>query len=324
MAEINSPGSADQELTRTLLRCNYSGITRADLRDEAGQPLTDKPNPVPSYALLYRESIRNRWDVFELDFSQDRTDWTTTMAGDERDSFLGIVASFLHGTRQLETDLPVFMIGATEEHKPPLACEIETQARHMTFLIRFFREAVDVQGTDVMAVLDETFPWVQETFIGPFGLLAHQAEDLRRNPYDARARVRYGTTCFLWIQGTLATSFLSVLSGYVEGRDVLPAFRVGARAVYRDHKLHSRCGTLFLQDALRRDPGMVSEIHDTLRTILTFSGVSSRRPFHEPLSWSEEEMRLLLCSELRRRCDELGITLPTDLENLLVPIERRG
>jgi hypothetical protein len=56
-------------------------------------------------------------------------------------------------------------------------------------------------------------PAISEAFVpssrrgwhyGPFGLLACQADEVRRNPSDERARVRYGTTCFLWIEGVLA------------------------------------------------------------------------------------------------------------------------
>ncbi|NTY63197.1 ribonucleotide reductase [Mycolicibacterium sphagni] len=323
MRELEAPGSVDYETTRWLLRPDSIAITRADLRGARGEAVSDDLSTPSTFVLLYREYLRYRWDVFELAFSQDHEDWTTAMTADERESFLGIAVSFHHGSRQLEIDLPVFMIGAAEEHRLHLAAQIETQARHTTFFGRFLCEAVGVQCTNAMELLDQTFPWVQETFIGPFGLLAHQAEELGRKPDDQLAQVRYGTTCFLWIEGVLAKSFLSVLMGFAAGRGLLPTFLVGARATYLDHSRQVRGGLLFLQDALRRDPAVVSEIHDTLHTILTVSGVSSRRSFHEPLGWSEDEMRLLVCSHLRRRCDVLGIALPADLENLLVPIQQK-
>ena len=132
------------------------------------------------------------------------------MTDDERESFVGIASGFHHGERQVEIELPVFMIGATEEEKLHIAAQIEDEARHTVFFDRFYREVVGIEGADIMEVLDKTFPWVQETFVGPFGLLAYQADELRRNPYDQRARVRYGTTYFLWIEGVLALSVMKV------------------------------------------------------------------------------------------------------------------
>ncbi|WP_328358352.1 hypothetical protein OG976_04315 [Mycobacterium sp. NBC_00419] len=322
MTEVEVPISVYHERTRSLFKRDYIAITRADLA--GGGSAGDDVNAPSAFVLLYRQSLATRWDVFGLDFSQDHIDWAHDVTADERDSFLGIAASFLHGASQLEADLPAFMIGAAEEHKLHLAAQVEAQARHTVFLGRFFREAVGVQVADVTAMLDETFPLAQETFVGPFGLLAFQADEVRRNPADVRARVRYATTCFLWIQGVLATSFLSVLMGFAAGRALLPTFLDGAWATYTDHTRHLRGGLIFLQDALRRDPTVVSEIHDTLRTILTISGVSSRSYFHEPLGWSEDEMRLLVCSSLRRRCDELGLALTPDLERLLVPVEQKA
>ena len=85
-------------------------------------------------------------------------------------------------------------------------------------------------GDDIMSVLDASFPWVSETFVGPFGLLAYQADELRLNPYDERARVRYGTTYFLWIEGVLALSVMKVTLSYARGRGLLPAYCTGFTA----------------------------------------------------------------------------------------------
>lgn len=320
MTEVEAPISVQNERTRALFKAGSIGITRAGL--SGIDTNADDLNGPSAFVLLYRQYLKNRWDVFELDFGQDRKDWTRAVTDDERESFAGIAASFLHGSRQLETDLADFLAGCAEEHKLHIAAQIETQARHTMYFGRFMREVLAVDGAGAVSLLDNTFPLVQETFVGPFGLLAFQAEELRRDPSDVGARVRYATTCFLWIQGVVATSFLSVLMGFAAGRGLLPAFLEGARAIYLDHARQVRGGLLFLQQELQRDPTVVNEIYDTLRTILIVSGVSSRRVFHEPLGWSEDEMRLLASSSLRRRCSELGITLRADLESLLVPISR--
>jgi ribonucleoside-diphosphate reductase beta chain len=76
----------------------------------------------------------------------------------------------------------------------------------------------------------------------------------------------------------------------------------------------------YRQDAVRNDPTMLKEIHDTLRTILMISAVSSRTVYYEPLGWTEEEVRVLLMQQLRRKCNDVGISLSQELEDLLVQI----
>jgi len=131
---------------------------------------------LPDFTTLYRKYLKQRWNVYDLDFTQDKIDWTEKMSEDERQSFIAISSGFHHGERQVEIELPVFMIGASEEEKLHIAAQIEDEARHTVFFDRFYREVVGMPGDDIMGVLDASFPWVSETFVGPFGLLAYQAE----------------------------------------------------------------------------------------------------------------------------------------------------
>jgi len=185
------------------------------------------------------------------------------------------------------------------------------------FFDRFYREVVGLGGQDIMSVLDASFPWVAETFISPFGLLAYQAEELRHDPYDERARVRYGTNYFLWIEGVLALSVMKVTLSYARWKGFLPAYYTGFTATCRDESRHVQGGMRYLQDAVRKDPSMIREIHDTLRTILFASGVRSRRIYFEPLGWTDAEVNMLFQQQLRRKLNDVGISLPEDLERLL-------
>src|ERR1700758_4722974 len=213
MAERKSPTAVLHEGPRALTDQQVRQIEGADLAEVLDVDIDDvieyvhkDMRSLPDYTTLYRKYLKQRWDVYDLDFSQDRIDWTEKMTDAERNSFLAIASGFHHGERQVEIELPVFMIGATEEEKLHIAAQIEDEARHTSFFDRFYREVVGIEGNDIMEVLDKTFPWVQETFVGPFGLLAYQADEVRQNPYDERARVRYGTNYFLWIEGVLGRS----------------------------------------------------------------------------------------------------------------------
>jgi ribonucleoside-diphosphate reductase beta chain len=310
------PRSLTDRQEQAIDSVDLDGVGRLDI-DDVIEYLHKGLKRLPDYTTLYRKYLKQRWDVYDLDFTQDAVDWRERMTEAERQSFSAISSGFHHGERQVEIELPVFMMGASEEEKLHIAAQIEDEARHTVFFDRFYREVIGFEGADIMEVLDATFPYVAETFISPFGLLAYQAEELRQNPYDQRARVRYGTTYFLWIEGVLALSVMKVTLSYARLRGFLPAYYTGFTATCRDESRHVQGGMRFLQDAVRRDPTMLTEIHDTLRTILHASGVQSRRIVYEPLGWTEAEVGVLFKQQLRRKCNDIGISLAPDLEELL-------
>src|SRR5258708_20902171 len=249
------------------------------------------------------------------------------MTEDERQSFMASASGFHHGGRQVEIELPVFMIGASEEEKIHIAAQVEDEARHTVFFDRFYREVVGLQGDDIVEVVDALFPWVFEAFVGPFGLLGCQADEVRRNPHDERARVRYGTNYFLWIEGVLALSVMKVTLSYARWRGFLPGYYTGFTATCRDESRHVQGGMRYLQDAVRKDPTMINEIHDTLRTILALSGVASREIIYEPLGWTQDEVQLLFFQQLHRKLNDVGIDLAPDIENMIQhvqPVLARG
>ena len=77
----------------------------------------------------------------------------------------------------------------------------------------------------------------------------------------------------------------------------------------------------YLQDAVRKDPTMINEIHETLRTILSLSGVNSRQIYYEPLGWTEDEVRMLFFQQLRRKLNDVGIDLAPDIEEMLQMVQ---
>ncbi|NUS02868.1 MAG: ribonucleotide reductase, partial [Nonomuraea sp.] len=180
MTELNDVAESD-----------LRGIRDLDIDDVLAYVHRDLKR-LPDYTELYKRYLRQRWDVYDLDFSQDVIDWRERMTQEERDAFVGISAGFHHGERQVEVELPVFMLGGSEESKIYMSSQIEDEARHTVFFDRFYREVVGMPGDSVQEVLDNSFEHVSETFVGPFGLLAYQADELRKDPEDPAARVRYG------------------------------------------------------------------------------------------------------------------------------------
>ncbi|MFC4950663.1 ribonucleotide reductase [Pseudonocardia sp. GCM10023141] len=276
---------------------------------------------LPGYMDLYRRYLRQRWDVYDLDFTKDADDWKHRMTEAERESFIAISSGFHHGERQVEIELPVFMLGGSEESKIYMSSQIEDEARHTVFFDRFYREVVALPGETIQDVLDASYPYVSETFVGPFGLLASQADELRRDPQDEAARVRYGTTYFLWIEGVLALSVMKITLSYCRTRGFLPGYLAGFTATCRDEARHVQGGMRFLRDAVRAEPSMLLEIHETLRTILSMNGAVSRRMALDSLGWDPDEVRRLMIRQLNMKCSDVGIDLPPDIQQQLQNIE---
>ena len=276
---------------------------------------------MPDYESLYRRYLRQRWDVYELDFAADRDDWHEKMTDDEREAFLAVSAGLHHGERQVEIELPVFMMGGTLEEQVYLASQVEDEARHSVFFNRFYREAVGIPGDSISEVLDASFGYVSETFVGPFGLLAYQAEELRDRPQDQAARVRFGTTYFLWIEGVLALSVMKITLGFCRRRGLLPGYYAGFTATCRDEARHVQAGMRFLSDSVRRDPAMLAEIHSTLRVILRL-GAAASRPFkYEPMGWTAADVQALMTAQFRRKLASAGIPIPLDISLLVRSVQ---
>ena len=101
---------------------------------------------LPSPLDLYARYLKQRWNVYELDFSQDAIDWHEKMTQEERDAFIGIASGFHHGERQVEVDLMPFLMAGSEDEKIYLTSQLEDEARHTVFFDRFYKEVVGVPG----------------------------------------------------------------------------------------------------------------------------------------------------------------------------------
>ena len=179
----------NSEARQMLEEARLGDVGKVNIDDMLEYVHEDMPK-LPEYLDLYSRYLRQRWNVDELDFTQDKVDWREKMTEEERTSFLAIASGFHHGERQVEIELPVFMLGANEEQKIFISSQIEDEARHTVFFDRFYREVVGLDGDGIMGVLDQSYQWITETFVGPFGLLAYLADDLRKDPDDHRKRVR--------------------------------------------------------------------------------------------------------------------------------------
>ncbi|MCY4483999.1 MAG: hypothetical protein OXC12_14075 [Spirochaetaceae bacterium] len=309
---VNGAPEREPSFAYTDLR----GIGRVDI-DELLDYVHDSAREFPSYLRLYEKYLKQRWDVTELDFATDARDWNERMSAEERETFLKMASGFHHGERQVTVCLGPLLMGIPEDYKIFLASHLEDEARHTIFFDRFYREVVGMPGDTIMDLLDESYPFVGDGFVGPFGLLAYLTDDLRRNPYDQHLLMQYAVTYMLWIEGVLALSSMKVTLGFARDRRVLPAYYAGFTATCRDEARHVQAGLRFIRELLNDDPGLVRDLHETMRTLLTFANTGSMRVDLGVLGWSAEREKAFRGRQLRKKLNLVGVALPADVEEMI-------
>jgi len=306
---------ADEKLEQ-IEAVDLAGLGRADI-DDVIEYVHVPTARLPQWLGLYDRYLRQRWNVNDLDFSIDAADWHERMTDDSRNSFLSIASGFHHGERQVAVELAPLMFGVPEDYKIFLASHLEDEARHTVFFDRFYREVVGLEGDGIMDILDGSWPYIQETFVGPFGLLAYLTDDLRHNPYDKHLQMKYATCYVIWIEGVLALSVMKITLNYARDFKVLPGFYTGFTATCRDEARHVQGGLRFVRHLLDEDPAYVKDLHDTLRCLLTMSAARSSYIYYEPLGWSDDRVTELFMNQLHRKLGMVGVTLPADMEQML-------
>jgi len=306
---------AEETLDR-IESLDLASLGRADI-DDVLEYVHVPTARLPGYRSLYDRYLRQRWNVNELDFTPDKADWSERMTDDSRNSFLSIASGFRHGERQVAVELAPLLFGVPEDYKIFLTSHLEDEARHTVFFDRFYRDVVGLEGDGIMAVLDGSWPYIQETFVGPFGLLAYLTDDLRRDPYNKHLQMKYATTYIIWIEGVLALSVMKITLNYARDYKVLPTFYTGFTATCRDEARHVQAGLRFVRELLAEDPAYVKDLHDTLRTLLTMSAARSSYIAYEPLGWDEDRVSELFMNQLHRKLGMVGVSLPSDMEGML-------
>jgi ribonucleoside-diphosphate reductase beta chain len=282
--------------------------------DDVIEYVNDGLRAIPTPLALYKRYLRQRWDVYDLDFTQDAIDWREKMTDEERAVFLRVAQGFHHGERNVEAELPAFMMGADEEDKIFITSHMEDEARHTVFFDRFFREAIGVQGDSIMDILDASYEYRTLPGAGSTGLLSYISDELVKNPYDQRARVRYATIYHLFIEGVGALSTMKITLGYCRSRGFLPAYYSGFTATCRDEARHVQYGMGFLQESVRRDPSLAEEIYDMLRIIFDMNSSQGNVLNLDALGLSVDELRRFNVVQLVRKLTDVGIPLPDDLK----------
>src|SRR5581483_661578 len=111
-----------------------------------------------SYDDLYRRWEKGNWSATELDFGEDRRQWSEEFTEIERKAALWNYAMFFHGEDSVADNLSPYIDAAPrEEQKYFLATQQVDEARHAVFFGRFMREVVQ-NGETIAGSLEATRP----------------------------------------------------------------------------------------------------------------------------------------------------------------------
>ena len=235
--------TAEETLDR-IESLDLAALGRADI-DDVLEYVHVPTARLPEYRSLYDRYLRQRWNVNELDFTPDKVDWAERMTDASRNSFLSIASGFHHGERQVAVELAPLLFGVPEDYKIFLTSHLEDEARHTVFFDRFYRDVVGLEGDGIMAVLDGSWPYIQETFRRP--VRPARLPDRRPAPdrYNKHLQMKYATTYVIWIEGVLALSVMKITLNYARDYKVLPPSTPGSPppAATRPGTCRPACGS---------------------------------------------------------------------------------
>src|SRR3954453_5730215 len=221
-----------------------------------------------SYDDLYRRWEKGNWSATEIDFSEDRRQWTEEFGDFERRAALWNYAMFLHGEDSVADNLSPFIDAAPrEEQKYFLATQQVDEARHAVFFKRFMHEVVDAGDGTIAGGLDATRGELTYGFRKTFEHPDRVTEERRH----ARSRTKLAQAVTMYhviVEATLAQPGQHFIEAYLTDQDVLPAFRAGMRNVSLDEQRHIGFGVKLLRDLASEDPEVPDAVADLLREVL--------------------------------------------------------
>jgi len=274
------------------------------------------PSDAISYDDLYARWERGNWRATELDFSEDARQWRESFTDFERTAALWNYCLFFWGEDAVADNLSPYIDAAPrEEQKYFLTTQQVDEARHAVFFRRFMQEVCGVGDGSMAGGLQAIKPQLTSGFRKIFDRLDRMADELRadRSPAQLAAAV---TLYHIVIEAALAQPGQHFICGYLERRDVLPAFREGMQNIAADEQRHIGFGVKLLADLNREDPvGVPRAVARILRETTRYTAQVLMPP-----GWDERYITVFGATY-----DEVGVegltSMTTKLRSAGLPVE---
>ena len=229
-------------------------MASASTSTPSGPSLASLPTDLISYEDLYARWERGNWCATELDFTEDARQWRESFTDFERQAALWNYCLFFWGEDAVADNLSPYIDAAPrEEQKYFLTTQQVDEARHAVFFKRFMQEVCGIGDGTMASGLQAIKPQLTSGFRKIFDRLDVMADELRadRSPAKLAAAV---TLYHVVIEAALAQPGQHFICGYLQERDVLPAFRQGMENIAADEQRHIGFGVKLLADLNREDP----------------------------------------------------------------------
>lgn len=224
---------------------------------------------MPTYRDLYLRWERLNWQVGELDFSHDRSDWLA-LDDEHKERLLWTLAAFYVAEQRVAATLTPYVTAAPRlEQKIFLTTQCVDEARHAVFFDRWFQEVVAAGDGDLARRLRSSRQWVGPGFAPLFDeYLEDVSCELRANPNDLALFAKAIAVYHIVIEGVLALTGQKFILAWARNNQILPGFRAGFTAVARDESRHVSFGARVVRDLLDEDPSLIEPIHEGIKETL--------------------------------------------------------
>jgi ribonucleoside-diphosphate reductase beta chain len=264
---------------------------------------------------LYELWERQQWLSQELDFSQDKHDWTS-LTEEERDWFVWGMSAFFVGEERVTTQFSGLVMAYEDEQEESfLTTQQVDEARHMQFFDRFYREVVGMGDAGIQDRLAKVRENVNDDFVELFdNALVDAGRRLIADPSNVDAKVDFVTAYHMVIEGTLALTGQWTITDYWEKTGKMAGFLEGFKNVARDEHRHVAYGTWYLKKACAESPELADRVRATLHELLPIASGVLVPPGQDPNDWellgyTSEQVNKFAFTALTRRLKVIGVPL---------------
>lgn len=212
---------------------------------------------------LYHKSKRNFWNPQDIDFTQDRHDWTALSQAQQK-VLLHLSALFVGGEEAVTLDLAPYLLHVSQQGRYEDALYVATwtfeEAKHAEFFDRFHRDVVG--GTPELALL-HVESWQQIFYQAlPQAMGALQTDSSPTT--EARALGTYN----LIVEGVLAETGYRAYKEVLEKENLMPGLRKGLGHVQADEGRHIAFGLHNLSKLLHHHPQTKEVLEDVMAELI--------------------------------------------------------